>query len=516
MNNNEHPMDEQFRSSFEGFRAAPTAGLWARIESALPADGGDADVSAFDEEVQGKMAGLQVPPSAELWARIESALPTHGADADMTAFDEEVQHKMAGLQVTPSAEVWPRIAPQLPFSLLLRQHLRSVGHIALGAAVVVMLFWGYEWWRIASGQDDAKVAEEVPAIAAVHPPVAAETVAEAVNHTLPTQGAEDRVAVWSSASTGRDVAPTGIRRKAAVVAPAVPVIVSPASVADEQEWFVVPEEATERDTVAHPVPVAGRMVPVRYEEAVPAWWMLPVVTPLSPLRSAAFTDEIAVASALTGAPSRMLDGLWGETAPRRVVPQGGWSVEVAGQLNNTWLLGKGLLESVGAAASYAVNFEVAPSIGLLYATDGNWRYGVGLTYARTGQRFREILDGKRMTTVEGQYWQVPITAAYRLPVPLARRDAALWASAGVVFSGAAALPTVRTTLDGMRTDAPADATLWLADQAWGTQLGLCYERPLSDRFLLVTGATAQLNSAPASATWWQVGAMAGLQYRIGR
>lgn len=516
MNNNEHPLDEQFRSSFDGFRAAPAADLWARIESALPTDGGDADMMAFDEAVQGKMAGLQVPPSAGLWARIASELPTDGADADMTAFDEAVQHKMAGLQVTPSAEVWPRIAPQLPFSLLLRQHLRSVGHIALGAAVVVLLFWCYEWWHMASGQDEAKATEEVAAVATVRPSVAAEAVAEATNHTPPTQDAENRVAVLSSAGTGGAVAPSAIRRKAAVVAPAVPVIVPPASAIDEQEWLVLPETTAEWDTVASPVPVAGRTMPVRYEEAVPAWWMLPVVTPLSPLRSAALTDEIAVASALTGAPSRMLDGLWGETATRRVVPQGGWSVEVAGQLNNTWLLGKGLQESVGAAASYAVNFEVAPSIGLLYATDGNWRYGVGLTYARAGQRFREILDGKRMTTVEGRYWQVPITAAYRLPVPLARRDAALWASAGVVFSGAAALPTVRTTLDGVPTDAPTDAALWLADQAWGTQLGLRYERPLSDRFLLVTGATAQLNSAPASATWWQVGAMAGLQYRIGR
>lgn len=471
MNNHQHPMDEQFRSSFDGFRATPPPQLWQHIEAALPPSDPDEQTAA--------------------------------------TFDEQVQRKLSGLTATPPPSAWPRIASHLPFSLLLHRHVRTMFHIALGVVILLLLFWGTERWLLPQRPlptNDAPTATHSPAGLKDEAHTAAPRT-ETITSTASPRAAVAAPRVHTAPmhiDPALNIPLAPIRRKATTTASGRPLdTIAVEASADHSPVLPV---------AARDVPIAARAVQSAIATTVPEWWTLPQIVPLAQVQ----VEAIEVTSALTGQARRSLDGVLSPQSEARVQPQGGWSVASWAQLNNTWLLSRDLRETVGPAASYAVDFGVTPGIELLYATEGRWRWSIALAHRQAGQRYREILDGQRLTQVEARYWQLPIQAQYRLPVSLAIRRAQLWATAGVQYSGRAALPKVSATLDGVTTDAPAMAPHLLADRTWGAQLGLRYERPLGDHLAMVMGAQAQFNAQRQAATDLQLGAQVGLQYRLGQ
>lgn len=454
MDNPLHPTDEQFRSSFDGFKAMP---------------------------------------SAHLWEQIEAALPTPSTDEAAATFDTQVKGKMQDFAATPPDAVWPRVASQLPFSLLLRQHVRTLVHISIGAAVIILLFWGYEQW-----QQPSAAPAPIPATDA---PVADRQTTTTGQAAAAPSDQPKATAILEA--TAPQTQPAAIRRKAATP-PSLP------SSVDAGLLNVAP--VLEQPDTTHDAltPIAGLEAQPLQAQTEAAWWQLPQLStpPLAPVAT------LEVTSALTGQARDAFDGILQLDRNTGLSPQAGWSVASFVQLNNTWLLHADLLAAAGPAASYAVDFGAAPSIQLNYATAGKWRWSMGLTYSDVGQRYREILDGERMTAIQMRFWQLPLQVHYRLPAMLSHSKAQLWATAGVQWSGTAGASHITARLDGQPIQAPAIAPQLLPDRTWGSHLGLRYERPIGTHVALLAGAQAQVNIQSEAATWLHVGALVGLQYQF--
>ncbi len=467
----------------------------------------------------------EVAPPTHLWDNIERELPP--------ASDDQVfKRAFTNYEVEPSPEVWNNVSRRLPISLVLKRHLTMLSRVA---AVLLVFMFGMmlmDQFNIpfVSRNNDIK--------AEVNDPLEDANPKELSGWDVPSTPHKKSTDFTPQQTV--EVQSTNVRR-------AIPKVLKEASRGDDTEFVPVNETnissinkkdvVNGRDAVLQKLdnPSSENVKELKSKEAVP----IASIDYLRPLEAVDFrngvispslpSDEIAVSNALSGFIQNLslekraeqeIESQKDEIFRNDAMTYQGWYVGGATQWSNSWVLSSDISDQMGTAADYALDYGKMFGLNVGYKFNTHLALELGINHSTQGQRYREILNGERITSADLTYVQVPVTVKYRRNEISSERVASLSYVAGLQYGRSLYSPRLTSSFNGEPADVPAVNQSLFVKNELGVVAGLDYDVFLNRNWSLSIGGRASVGTdlsqmfANGSSYNALFGVRAGVNYRF--
>lgn len=478
----------------------------------------------FDDLFKKAFEDHEVAPPTHLWDNIESELPP--ASDDLIFRRAFMNH-----EVEPSPKVWQNVSRRLPISLVLKRHLTMLSRVA---AVLLVFMFGmmlFDQFSNPFTRGNNDIQADVNDISK--------------DANLTEQSGLDVPSTSNKPSTTDFTPQQTVDAPSTQVRPRIPNVLKEAQA--ERASFVPVNETNisskdnkdannGRTAVQQALENASETKKLETKTAVP----IAALNSIRPLDARDFvngtinssvlvSDEIAVSNALSGfienislerRAEKEIAANKDEFFRKEAMNYQGWYVSASTQWSNSWILSNDISEQMGTAADYALDYGKMFGLSGGYKLNNKLAVEFGVNYSTQGQRYREILNGERITCADLTYVQVPIAVKYRKNEISSEKPASVSYVAGIQYGRAVQSPSFVSTLNGEPVNAPAVNQNLFVTNELGVVAGLDYDVYLNKNWSLSVGGRASVGTevsqmfANGSSYNALFGVRAGVNYRF--
>lgn len=506
-NHLEDKFNEAFNESLDGLSAD-------RLDSVFK--------SAFED--------FEATPSAHLWDNIERAMPPAADDKVFTS-------AFSNFEVEPSPQVWQEVSRKLPLNLVVRRHLVQLSRVA---AVVVLLMFAMLIYgelrqanqlKTTSNEDKAYAKSDTPSqkdlqklkettsnadfngLPKATPANISEKLAENAleNSSNNKKGKTNRGVIRSSQQPVAHINYNGQTSQATTKSNDFS-----SDIQKGREAILLKNTNSNSKTASDDlldellnIEREARLLPSKTAQPIAQADIMPLESDINlmniDIQPLAYSLQrgVAVSNALTGHGERSSIQRQAERTVRasedqflrtQLVDFNGFYVAAATQWSNSWIINSAINEELGSAVSHAIDFGRMFGAGAGYKFSPRTSVELGVNYSQQGQRYREILDNKRVTDINITYLQIPIVFKYRSRYLGNHKPTSISYVAGIQYGRALAEPVLTATMNGTPVETPVLSDGLLVQNELGLVLGIDYDFYLNQNWSFSIGGRANIGT----------------------
>ncbi|MGB0864361.1 MAG: outer membrane beta-barrel protein [Saprospiraceae bacterium] len=470
----------------------------------------------FDDLFKMAFDDHQVTPPTHLWDNIERELPPASDDLVF-------KQAFSNFEVEPSPVVWENVSRKLPFSLVIRRHLTMLSRVAAVVLMVMLATLFFDEWNIISTPDGAdasiptaEVNTQKDDVQNTTPDVVSELV---TNEMIPEQTAEMTTIVPEKSVTKRRV----------IFIPETNILSS-----DGKSVFKGRDALNKQTENA----IKGEEKDKLKSKATQPFAQINTTDLIKGLNyldnsmlngSNPTSDRVLVSNALSGFMERLslerraqeeLTARKDEIFRKEAMSYEGLYVSAATQWSNSWIINQAINDELGAAVAPAIDYGKSFGVSAGYKFSPKASIELGVNHSQQGQRYREIANGERITSVDLTYLQIPLTFKYRRKELSNQTPVSISYIGGLQYSRAIQSPQLAATLNGEKIADPVVTSDLFVTNEIGVVGGLDWDFYLNKNWSITAGVRGSVGTdmsqpfADGSSYNALFGAKAGINYRF--
>lgn len=470
----------------------------------------------FDDLFKMAFDDHQVTPPTHLWDNIERELPPASDDLVF-------KQAFSNFEVEPSPVVWENVSRKLPFSLVIRRHLTMLSRVAAVVLLVMLatIFFDQSEFSTINDEETSTPTAEVntqkdDAQSTIS------TTAEVTDDFTPKPTA-NTTTVSEKSATKRQV--TFVPETNLLSSDGKRVFEGREALIKQTESAAKGEEAQQDKLESKSTQIFAQINTTDLLKGIDYLDnpMLNVTTPTN--------DRVLVSNALSGFMERLslerraqeeLTARKDEIFRKEAMSYEGLYVSAITQWSNSRVINQVINDELGAAVAPAIDYGKSFGISAGYKFSPKASIEFGINHSQQGQRYREIDNGERMTSVDLTYLQVPLTFKYRRKALSNQKPVSISYVGGLQYSRAIQSPVLTATLDGEPITAPEVTSDLFVTNEIGVIGGLDWDFYLNKNWSITAGVRGSVGTdmnqlfADGSSYNALFGARAGVNYRFAK
>lgn len=469
----------------------------------------------FDDLFKMAFDDHQVAPPTHLWNNIERELPP-------VSDDLVFKQAFSNFEVEPSPVVWENVSRKLPFSLVIRRHLTMLSRVAAVVLMVMLATLFFDQWNFSTPNEE----DSSTPTAEVNPQKddsqnAPNVISEAITDDITPEPTADMATVSEKSVTKSPI--RFVPESSILSSDGKRVFEGREALIKQTENAAKGEEQEKLESK-----ITQPFAQINTTDLIKGIDYLnnPMLSVSNPTN-----DRVLVSNALSGFMQRLslerraqeeLTARKDEIFRKEAMSYEGLYVSAATQWSSSWIINQAINDELGAAVAPAIDYGRSFGGSLGYKFSPKASIELGVNHSQQGQRYREIVQGERISSVDLTYLQVPLTFKYRRKELSNQTPLSVSYVGGLQYSRAIQSPQLAATLNGEKIAAPVVSPDLFITNEIGVIAGLDWDFYLNKNWSIVAGVRASVGTdmsqlfADGSSYNALFGARTGVNYRFAK